>query len=237
MELKLYLREPSAFFFTMIFPLLLMLLFGSIWGNEPFPEQTFGYIDYSTASFIGIVILTAGIMNLTISIAAYREKGILRRFKATPISPVCFLAAEMMSILVVTIMGVILLLLAGITIFGMHFWGNPIEALGAFLLGCGAIAGLGFVPASLAPSARSATVVANLLYFPMLFLSGGALPRQMLPEFLKSASEILPMTHAIRLLRGIWLGEHLVDYPVEMAVLAGFVVAGGFFAARLFRWD
>ena len=95
LELRLYLREPSAFFFTLIFPLLLMLLFGSIWGNDPFPEQTFGYIDYSTSAFIGIVILTAGIMNLTVSIASYREKGILRRFMAAPISPLIFLAAAM----------------------------------------------------------------------------------------------------------------------------------------------
>jgi len=237
LELRLYLREPSAFFFTLIFPLLLMMLFGSIWGNDPFPEQTFGYIDYSTSAFIGIVILTAGIMNLTVSIASYREKGILRRFMAAPISPLIFLAAEMMAILVVSIMGVVLLLAAGVLIFGMNFWGNALEALAAFLLACGAVAGLGFVPASLAPSARSGTVIANILYFPMLFLSGAALPRDMLPEFLKTVSEVFPLTHAIRLMRGVWLGDHLADFPVEIAVLAGFVVAGGFFAARLFRWD
>lgn len=236
-ELRLYLREPSAFFFTLIFPLLLMMLFGSIWGNEPFPEQFFGYIDYSAASFIGIVILTTGIMNLTVNIASYREKGILRRFMATPLSPVAFLMAELGAILIITALGVVLLLLAGAVIFGMHFWGNPVEAFVAFLLGCGALAGLGFIPASLAPSARSGAVIANILYFPMLFLSGAALPQDMLPGFLRTVSQAFPLTHSIRLLRGIWLGGHLSEYPVEIAVLAGTLIAGAFFAARMFRWD
>jgi ABC-2 type transport system permease protein len=237
MEFRLYLREPSAFFFTLVFPLLLMLLFGSIWGNQPFPGQVFGYIDYSTAAFIGIVILTAGIMNLPISIASYREKGILRRFMATPLSPVSFLIAEMGAILVITTMGVVLLILAGMIMFDMHFRGNPLEAFIAFLLGCGAMAGLGFIPASLAPSARSGNVIANILYFPMLFLSGAALPQDMLPGALRTVSQAFPLTHAIRLLRGIWLGEHLAGHPVEIAVLAGTLLAGSFFAARMFRWD
>ncbi|OPL19845.1 MAG: hypothetical protein AVO35_02405 [Candidatus Aegiribacteria sp. MLS_C] len=236
-ELKLYLREPSAFFFTLVFPLLLMLLFGSIWGNQPFPEQFFGYIDYSAAAFIGIVILTTGIMNLTVNIASYREKGILRRFMATPLTPVSFLMAEMGSILVITSMGVALLLLAGLVIFGMHFWGSPLEAAVAFLLGCGAMAGLGFIPASLAPSARSGAVIANIMYFPMLFLSGAALPQDILPDALRTVAEAFPLTHSIRLLRGIWLGGRLAEYPVEIAVLAGTLLAGAFFASRMFRWD
>ena len=237
MEFILYLREPSAFFFTLIFPLMLMMLFGSIWGNQPFPEQFFGYIDYSASSFIGMVILTTGIMNLTVNIASYREKGILRRFMATPVSPVSFLMAEMGAILVITVMGVVLLILAGVLFFSMHFWGNPLEAVVAFLLGCGALAGLGFIPASLAPSARSGMVIANLLYFPMLFLSGAALPQDMLPGALRAVSQAFPLTHAIRLLRGVWLGDHLLEYPLEIAVLLGTLAAGAFFAARMFRWD
>lgn len=237
LELKLYLREPSAFFFTLIFPLLLMLLFGSIWGNDPFPGEEYGYIDAFTSSYIGIVILTAGISNLTIGIASYREKGILKRFKATPMSPVAFLGAEMGAILAVSVMGVVLLLIAATALFGMQFRGNSLEAVAAFLISCCGIAGLGFIPASLARSARSGTVISNSLYFPMLFLSGAALPRQMLPNFLKTVSEALPLTHSIRMMQGIWLGESIWSFKTEMAVLCGMLLLGAFFAAKLFRWD
>lgn len=237
MEFRLYIREPSAFFFTLLFPLLLMLLFGSIWGNDPFEGAYYGYIDMATSSFIGIVILTSGIMTLTVTIASYREKGILRRYMATPVSPATFLAAEMAAILTVTVMGVILLLLAAVFVFGVHFWGSVFEETLAFLLSCCAVAGLGFIPASIAPTARSGSVIANILYFPMLFLSGAALPRQMLPAFLKTISEVFPLTHAIRLMRGVWLGDGLLEYPVELAVLTATSLVGAFFASRLFRWD
>lgn len=237
LELKLYLREPSAFFFTVVFPVLLMLLFGSIWGNDPFPGETYGYIDAFTSSFIGIVILTAATMDLTINLSTYREKGILKRFRATPVSPVSFLAGEFLAILIISLLGVLLLLVVGIVLFNMHFRGNIFEGIAAFLISCCGMAGVGFIPASLSRSARTGTAISNTLYFPMLFLSGAALPRQMLPDFLKTFSEVLPLTHAIRMMQGIWLGESLWNFKVEIAVLGGILLAGTFVAARLFRWD
>jgi len=237
LELKLYLREPSAFFFTVVFPLLLMLLFGSIWGNDPFPGETFGYIDAFTSSFIGIVILTAATMDLTINLSTYREKGILKRFKATPVSSLSFLAGEFVAILIISLLGVLLLLVAGVVLFNMQFMGSLFEGLTAFLISCCGIAGVGFIPASLARSARSGTAVSNSLYFPMLFLSGAAVPRQMLPDFLKTFSEVLPLTQAIRMMQGVWLGESLWSFKVEITVLVGMLAAGAFVATRFFRWD
>ena len=236
-EFILYLREPSGFFFTLIFPLLIMMLFGSIWGNEPFPEENFGYIDYSVPAFIGMVILTCGIMGLTTSIAAYREKGILRRFKASPISPLLVLMAELSSLFIIAVMGMILLLAAGVIVFGMRFYGSIPEVIVAFVLSTLSISALGFIPASLAPSARSGMMISNVMYFPMLFLSGAALPRQMLPSFLKTFSQILPLTHVIELLQGLWLGGHLWEYPVQIIVLVGVTVAGFAIAAKYFRWE
>jgi ABC-2 type transport system permease protein len=236
-EFMLYLREPSGFFFTLIFPLLMMMLFGSIWGNEPFPGENFGYIDFSVPAFIGMVIATSGIMGLTTSMAAYREKGILRRFKASPVSPMIVLAAELSSLFLITIAGIILLLAAGVLVFGMHFFGNAALVTAAFILSSLSISALGFIPASLAPTARSGMITANVMYFPMLFLSGAALPRQMLPGFLKSFSQILPLTHAIELLQGLWLGGHLWEYPVQLAVLFFTAAAGFTVAIRFFRWE
>ncbi|MCD4775127.1 MAG: ABC transporter permease [Candidatus Aegiribacteria sp.] len=236
-EFILYLREPSGFFFTLIFPLLLMMLFGSIWGNEPFPGENFGYIDFAVPAFIGMVILTTGISGLTTSIAAYREKGILRRFKAAPISPLLVLTAELSSLFIITVMGMLLLLAAGVIVFGMHFYGSIPEVLFAFVLSTLSISALGFIPASLAPSARSGMIISNVMYFPMLFLSGAALPREMLPPFLKTFSQILPLTHVIELLQGLWLGGHLWDYPVQIAVLCGVTVVGFMIAAKFFRWE
>jgi ABC-2 type transport system permease protein len=236
-EFVLFLREPSAFFFTMVFPLLMMLLFSSMWGNEPFPGEAYGYVDFSVPAFMGMVMATSGIMSLTISIATYREKGILRRFKATPVSSISVLLGQLVSVLAVTVAGVILLLAAGFLFFDLKFMGNIFEFLLAFVLSAGSISALGFIPASLAPTARTGVVTANILYFPMLFLSGAALPWFMLPEFLKEVSLGFPLTHAIKLMQGVWLGGHLADYPVQLAVLGSFVIIGLFVSVKHFRWE
>ena len=134
-------------------------------------------------------------------------------------------------------LGTILLVVAGVLLFHLRFWGSTLEMLFAFLLSSFSLAGLGFIPASLARSARSGLVMANLLYFPMLFLSGAAIPFEMLPAFLRSFAKILPLTHAIRLMQGVWLGGHLWDYPVELVILAAVLGAGVFVPVLMFRWE
>lgn len=236
-EFILYLREPSAFFFTLIFPLLMLLLFASMWGNDPFPEQIFGYVDFSVPAFMGLVMVTSFIMSFTTSMAAYREKGILKRFRAAPVAPVSILAGHLSAIFAVTVAGVILLLLAGILFYDLKFWGNLFEFIFVFLLSSAGVAAMGFIPASLAPTARSGAVIANILYFPMIFLSGAALPWFMLPDFLKNFSLIFPLTHAIKLMQEVWLGGHFWEFPLHIAVLAVYIFAGLFISVKFFRWE
>ncbi len=236
-EFILYLREPSAFFFTLVFPLLMMLLFASMWGNDPFPGEEYGYVDFSVPAFMGLVMATSFIMSLTTSMAAYREKGVLKRFRAAPATPSSILIGQLSAVFAITVAGVILLLIAGIVFYDLRFLGNFFEFVFAFLLSAGSIAALGFIPASLAPTARSGVVIANIMYFPMLFLSGAALPWFMLPDLMKKISLVFPLTHAIKLMQGVWLGGHFWDYPVHLAVLTGFVFAGLFVSVRYFRWE
>ena len=131
----------------------------------------------------------------------------------------------------------ILLLAAGVFVFGMQFHGSIPEVFLAFVLSTLSISALGFIPASLAPTARSGMITANVLYFPMLFLSGAVFPGDMLPPFLSTFAQVLPLTHVIKLLQGLWLGGHLWDYPVQIIVLCGVTTAGFAIAARYFRWE
>ena len=169
--------------------------------------------------------------------AAYREKGILKRFRAAPVTPFTILAGQLVAIFVITLAGVILLLIAGVLFYDLKFFGNVFEFVFVFLLSSASIAALGFIPASLAPTARSGAVIANILYFPMIFLSGAALPWFMLPDFLKDISLAFPLTHAIKLMQGVWLGGHFWDYPVHLMVLTGFILAGLFVSVKYFKWE
>src|SRR5512136_2231618 len=93
-EAKLFLREPIGAFFTLAFPLMMLFLFGSMYGNKPVPEfGGRGTIDISVPAYTAMIIATTGLMGLTITMAAYRENGVLRRLRTTPVSPLVILTA------------------------------------------------------------------------------------------------------------------------------------------------
>jgi len=237
-ETKLFLREPMAFFFTLIFPLMMLFLFGSMYGNEPSDLLGgLGSVDVSVPAYTAMIIGTTGLISLTISITSYREKGVLRRLRATPLRPQAILIAEVLVLLLTTVVGVALLIIAAKVVYGLRFSGNPLSVLGAFLLSTVSFFALGFVLASLAPTARTGQVVAMVLFYPMLFLSGASLPWELLPEGVKRFARFLPMTHVVSLLRGLWIGEAWSEHLANVGVLAATLVLGVVVSAKTFRWE
>ena len=171
-EMKLFLREPIGFFFTLIFPLMMLFLFGSIHGNEPSDFfGGYGSVDVSVPAYMSIIIGTTGLISLTIAMASYRELGVLRRLRATPLRPQAILIAEVLVLLLTTVVGVALLVVAAKTVYGLRFGGNAFSVLAAFLLSTMSFFALGFVLASLAPTARTGQVVAMVLFYPLPLIS------------------------------------------------------------------
>ncbi len=237
-EAKLFLREPAAAFFTLLFPLVMLFIFGSIYGNEPTDYfDGHGAVDVSVPAYIAMIIATVGLLSITINIAVYRENGILRRYRATPLRPQAILAASVLVNLVMTFLGGLLLILAAKVVYGLHFEGNAVGVLLAFLLSALSFFALGFVIASVSPTARVAQVLGMVLFYPMLFLSGATIPWQELPEWLRRFSEFLPLTHVVTLLQGLWFGEPFGDHLKEVAVLLGVLVVGVLITVETFRWE
>jgi ABC-2 type transport system permease protein len=96
---------------------------------------------------------------------------------------------------------------------------------------------LGFVIAGLMPTARTAQVVAMVLFYPMLFLSGAAIPREVMPETIQQYAQALPLTHVVSLLRGLWIGESWGQHLTEVGVLVAMAVIGVIISAKTFRWE
>lgn len=238
MEAKLFLREPMGAFFTLIFPLMMLFLFGSIYGNEPTPLfGGRGTIDISVPAYTAMIIATSGLMSVTITMAAYREKGILRRLRATPVSPLVVLTAQLLVVFAMTSLGMGLLVAAGKLVYHMRFEGNALSVLAGFTLSSLSFFALGFILAGLMPTARTAQVVGMVLLYPMLFLSGAGFPRELLPEAIKKVSTFLPLTYVVDLLRGLWIGETWGQHLTSVLVLAGILLGGVLLAARVFRWE
>jgi ABC-2 type transport system permease protein len=238
MEGKLFLREPASAFFTLIFPLMLLLLFGAIFGNEPTPILGGrGTIDISLPMYTAMIIGTVGLMPTTITLSSYREKGILRRLRTTPINPLVILAAQVVVVFVMVAMGMLLLVAAGIIVFHVRFEGNIFSVLGGFALGCLSFFGIGFILAGILPNARTAQIVGLVILYPMIYLSGAAFPMEMMPETLKKISQFLPLTYVVNLLRGLWVGDAWSQHVTDVIVLAVILIAGVIISVRLFRWE
>lgn len=236
-ETKLFLRDPTAAFFALAFPLLSIFIFGSIYGNKPTPFfGGHGTIDVSAPAYIAMIIAINGLIYLPVVMANYRERGILLRLQATPLRPLAILVAEIVVSFMMTIVGTILLFIAAKVVYDLHFFGNPFSVLMAFVLGTCSIFALGFVVASLAPNVRTAEFAGLAIFMVMLFLSGATFPSQLFPSALKQVTQFLPLTHVVTLLQGLWLGNGWGSHIKEVIVLASLLVVSVIVSARFFHW-
>jgi len=239
-QFKLYLREPVAFFFSLAYPSLLLLFFGLIFGNQPAPDywgRPFGTVDASVPAYAGIVIGTVALMGIPIDTASNQENGVLRRYRATPLHPLTYLAASVAVYLLIALLGMLILVVVGKLIFGLRMAGAWSSVLAAYILSALGFFALGYIIASLAPTARMAQVVGMVIFFPMMFLSGAGMPLQLLPEGMRRVSDFLPLSYVVRLVQGLWFGDPWRELWLPTVVLGGITVLGTIFAARLFRWE
>jgi len=237
-EFKLYMRQPSAAFFALAFPLLLLLMFGSIYGNKPTPFfGGHGMVDVSTPAYIAIIMGSTGFMSISIIVSTYRERGILRRFRATPLRPLAVIGAQVAVNYLMTLAGAIILVAGSVLIYHMRFAGSVLAVLLGFTLSALSFFAVGFVVASVARTSRTAQTVAMVLYFPNIFLSGATVPKEIFPPAMRTLSKAIPMTHVVNLLQGLWFGSPWSKHLVEVAVLGGLLVVGAIVSAKAFRWE
>jgi ABC-2 type transport system permease protein len=237
-QAKLYVREPIATFFTIFFAPLFLVLFGLIYGNEP--SDLFGgrgSMDVTVPAYLGIIIVTVGLIGLPIQTAVNRELGILRRYRVTPLRPLTYIVADVTTYWVMALLGMVLLVIVGALAYSIRFEGSIPSVLAGFTLSTLSFLSLGFVIASLAPSARVAQTVGMVLAYPMMFLSGATIPLEVLPVGVQRIADFLPLTYVVRLMRGLWVGEPWSNLWPEVVVLTGMLVVCSAISARFFRWE
>lgn len=238
METKLFLREPIGAFFTLIFPLMMLFLFGSIYGNEPSEYfNGYGSVDVSVPAYTAMIVATTGLMGLTITVSSYRENGVLRRMRTTPINPLMILFAQVIVLFGMTLIGMAFLIIAGKFVYQMRFDGIVLNVIVGFIISSLSFFAIGFVLAGLMPSARTAQIVGMVILYPMLFLSGAGFPRELLPESIIKISKFLPLTYVVNLLRGFWIGEGWEKHVVNVTVLMGILIVGMAISYFTFKWE
>jgi ABC-2 type transport system permease protein len=238
MEAKLFLRDPMSAFFTLVFPLIYLFMYGAISGNQPSPMYGGrGTIDAAIPCLTAVIISMAGLMSTTMTMATYREKGILRRLGTTPVGPLVVLVAQVIVVFTMTCLGMLLLIAAGVLVYHVRFEGNAFSMLAGFILSSLSFFGLGFILAGSMPTVRSAWVVAMVLLYPMLFLSGAFFSVELLPAVVQKISAFMPLTYVVNLLSGLWVGDAWGSHLLDVAVLTGMLVLGIVISAKTFRWE
>lgn len=235
-EFKLFMREPAAVFFTLAFPLMLLFVFGGIFGNEPTDwMDDLGSVDVSVPGYMGLIVSTTAFMSIPIIISEYRHQGIFRRLRATPLNPLTIIAAQTLIYLVITLIGLALLFVAGRIVFDLVVPENPIALILVLIIGFLCLAALGFLIGSYFKTSRTTQVVGNLVYFPQMFLAGAAMPREMFGDTLKKWTEWLPLTQVINLIKSAWWGEPFNWWSLVYLLAIALVCV--VISSRIFKWE
>lgn len=235
-EWKLALREPAAVFFTLAFPVMILLIFGSIFGNDPDPQlDGRGSVDVSVPGYAAQVIGTVTLVGLPVTLAAYREFGILRRLRTTPVSPFVVLGSRVLVDVGLSLLGIALVVLLARLFYGLAWPAAPFAVVVAVVVATLCFSAIGFVLAGLLPTSRTAQAVGSVLFFPQLFLSGAALPREVMTGTVRQIADRLPLTQVVILVGDLWRGDGWNG--TALAILVGLFVIGTAVASRTFRWE
>ncbi|MGE0556380.1 MAG: ABC transporter permease [Gemmatimonadales bacterium] len=236
-ETKIFLREPMGVFGTLGIPVLLFIVMGKIVASESGGSAVPAGAPFNVAILGALIIAVSAVQSLVAIIAIYREGGILKRLRATPLSPVTILSAQVFLKLVLTVVGLALLVLAGRRVLPGALEVPLPSFTVALLLGTASILCVGFIIASLVPTARFAQPLSAALLYPMVVLSGLFFPIAALPPALRAVVYALPTTHAVALMQGIWDGQGWIALSGEVLALAAIAAVSLLISSRVFRWE
>jgi ABC-2 type transport system permease protein len=196
-----------------------------------------GVVSLDLPILASVLIAASAVLSLVAIIAIYREGGILKRLRATPLRPHTILAAHVLVKLLFTAVTLAAMVLAGRRYYPIDA-DVPLASFTVAMLFCTtSIVSLGFLIASIAPTARFAQPLGTLIMYPMLGLSGLFVPVESLPPMLQTVARALPLTYAVSLLRGIWHGEGWSSHVSDVAVLTLMFVVFTAVSAKVFRWE
>ncbi|MEW6033963.1 MAG: ABC transporter permease [Chloroflexota bacterium] len=237
-ELKLFAREPITVIFTLALPLMFLFVMGEVFGRNPADPDVFrgvGAMDYYTPAYIGLVLAAIGVIALPAHLASYRERGMLRRLRASSVLVWSVLGSQVLVTFVIAVLCTALLFFAAMLAYDVQVPRSAILLVAAFVLSTLSFAALGVLLGAVLPTARAAQGVGILLFFAMLFLSGTAPPREVMTQTMQWVGEAMPLWHVVTLLQDPWLGFGW--NTVEFLVVAGVMVAAGAISVRAFRWE
>lgn len=238
LEIKIFLREPLGAIGSILFPVLVFVVAGRLLAGRLTPNSSAtGFVIVGLPVLASVLIALNGVLSLVTIISIYREGGILKRLRATPLRPHTILTAHVLVKLALTVVTMSIMVLAGKRYYPVNVNIPVIGFTLALLISTWSILSIGFLIASLVPTARFAQPIGAAILYPMLSLCGLFVPLESLPPALRIAAHLLPLTYAVSLLQGIFKGEAWSAHMGDVAALVLVFAICTALATKVFRWE
>jgi ABC-2 type transport system permease protein len=237
-EIKLLAREPVTLVFSFALPVLVLVVLGGIFGDQTMEQgdyQGVKMMDWYVPSFIALVIASIGTISLPVHLSSYRERGVLRRFRASGVSEAALLGSQLLVSLGIALVGALTITILGVAVYGARLAEATAEVALAYVVSTFCCVAIGVLLASLAPTARAAQSVGLLLWFVMLFVSGTSAPLDLLPAWMVTVGKALPLYHSVLAVVDPWIGRGM--NWTQLAIVAGVGAVATVVSFRLFRWE
>jgi ABC-2 type transport system permease protein len=232
LERRMFWRNPTAAFFSFILPLLFLFLFGAIFSND---QKTLNII---VPGILGMSMMSTTFNALAMNITFLREEGVLKRIHGTPMPPSSYLAGVAANAVSNAAVQVVIVVVAGKLFFGLGWPKDWLELAVFAVVGVATLAALGVAFSHVIPNFDAAPAYTNIVFLPVIFISGVFYDVDTAPQFLRDLARILPLTHVIDGLSAAMVtGAGLADHVGDLAVVAVWGLFGAFFAVRGFSWE
>jgi ABC-2 type transport system permease protein len=232
LERRMFWRNPSAAFFNFALPLLFLFLFGAIFaGNQD-------ALDVIVPGIAGLAVMSTTFSALAMNLTFLREQGVLKRMRGTPLPSGAYLTGIAANAVTNALIQIAIVVVAGRAFFGIG-WPRDWVALAVFVVaGVACLAALGVAWSHVIPNFDAAPAYVNIVFLPVIFISGVFYDVDEAPQFLRDIAQALPLTHVIDGLSGAMVeGTGLADHLSDLAVIAVWALAGSVLAVRGFSWE
>ena len=237
-ETKLFLRNFINAFFCILFPPVMILLFGSIYGNTPSSEfMGRGMVDVSVPAYFALIISVTAFMSIPMTLSEYREKKILKKYMTTPLRKTDILIALLIINLITTLLGIVLLYITAKIQYSIKFEGNFIIFALCLLLSICSMYSFGLLLSNLGKTIKTTNTICYCMFFPMLFLSGATIPKEIFPVSVLNVSKVLPLSYVVDVLKNTWIGDDFKDLWFGILFLSVTLVVCTVLNQRLFKWE
>lgn len=237
--IKLLFRSKEAVLWNLAFPLFMFVLYVTLFSGM-YPEQisTGRAVSDNLAKILTIAIMSGGLFSVGLHVAVMKEKGILRRYKVAPVRAVTTVLGTVFTHTTLMLINVILLTSLAILVYKAEILGGFLEYILTIIIGIVVFGSLGLCVAGLSKTNQSAVGIANILFMPMMFLSGTTIPDMLFPDWLTKVAGFLPSTHLYKMIQGIvFMGDSLAGVGTNILVLMAYGLVFVIVASFLSRWN